>query len=950
MNDDNIIKVLINKKLNVYERNYHLIRVFMYHDEHESDTNGKIRTYKTIGVNSTATIKDMILLALKKFKLREEADYAYSLHSVFRGQEVERHENEPIQHILQMAQSSPEDIDFVLRRTWIGAGSAPRPPKTDASSSSGFGNNNENDLENILRHKPAFLTEDENAYYGTGDRARTMSTSSLQLDASSASASASSLQKPWGNTNGNGAPVPNGSHESLSQAMYSQQQDMSSSSSASLSATSSPYRSMNGSMENMQMVGKVPSSSPLPSEPGAQPNMQGQGYGYAQDMTGAGSSVGLGLNFGANGGAPPPPGMDAGAPPPGGYPQIQSRESSLRYSTEGIGIPSKSTRRSQSMDVRNQQPYPMNAAPHLSSPPSTNTLSLGRAEAETMVDQIFKRASSGELLGSSGALNLEGIGAGAPPPGDIQQQLQRESLLKMRSMPDFHSNGSMSSVPPPILNGGAGLVASPPPFGSPMYGDTGAMGGQGASMGVPIISARKGSLGVLENGSLVPYPLANDMNPGAVADPQMLAALRARPSSGSLGGGSPHSTLSRAPGAPGSTQGTLIRDGYASGGTWNNNLGPQQYYSMDRMSIRSATPSMYGTLRSTGDTPSIYGGGGIRSNFEYMEEYLEEIMKDNMNLEKLEYLEGLLRSAVKVPSSSTGGADGFGTLNSNAGGGATLGFLDSPPVFIGGASGSSRASKHAHHQSMGPYYPSSSGDSVYDDSGLSRILKTQRSQPELRHTSVSRMSTYSTASGYSGGSGGRRKSRTQSVSLKDVYSDIEADIETSLRKTMERGGGSSSSPSSSQPQQQQESTPPPPVPEKDASGVSSGGETDDAGAVASGARGAVRSSGTDSAVSVSSPIKKEVDAAVTPVAEEAEGGVEGKGAGEKVEVDSAIAMEKLKDAENLLSGLQKDLDVIVATAVVVFRVNEGIENPAMDSTTESGGGGTVPESEGGMVS
>lgn len=83
MTDDNIIKVIINKKLNLFEKNYHLIRIFMYD---ESDPTGRMRTYKTIGVNSNTTVGEIIAMAVKKFKLRDPSGYTYSLHSIFKGQ------------------------------------------------------------------------------------------------------------------------------------------------------------------------------------------------------------------------------------------------------------------------------------------------------------------------------------------------------------------------------------------------------------------------------------------------------------------------------------------------------------------------------------------------------------------------------------------------------------------------------------------------------------------------------------------------------------------------------------------------------------------------------------------------------------------------------------------------------------------------------------------------
>ncbi|KAJ3113284.1 hypothetical protein HDU96_003588 [Phlyctochytrium bullatum] len=123
MNDDKIIKVIINKKLNLFEKNYHLIRIFM---QDESDTSGKIRTYKTIGVNSNARIVDIIEIALKKFKLPPDPNISYTLCSVFKGSEIPRNPTECVLDVLMMAEGSPEDIDFILKKEWNGEGSMPR--------------------------------------------------------------------------------------------------------------------------------------------------------------------------------------------------------------------------------------------------------------------------------------------------------------------------------------------------------------------------------------------------------------------------------------------------------------------------------------------------------------------------------------------------------------------------------------------------------------------------------------------------------------------------------------------------------------------------------------------------------------------------------------------------------------------------------------------------------
>ncbi|KAJ3220117.1 hypothetical protein HDU67_006873 [Dinochytrium kinnereticum] len=131
MNDDKIIKVIINKKLNLFEKNYHLIRIFM---QDESDVSGKIKTYKTIGINSDAKVADIVEIALKKFKLPADPNFLYTLCSVFKGTEIPRNPAESILDILVMAEGSPEDIDLILRKEWLGEGSMPRSVTMNADS------------------------------------------------------------------------------------------------------------------------------------------------------------------------------------------------------------------------------------------------------------------------------------------------------------------------------------------------------------------------------------------------------------------------------------------------------------------------------------------------------------------------------------------------------------------------------------------------------------------------------------------------------------------------------------------------------------------------------------------------------------------------------------------------------------------------------------------------
>ncbi|RKO91496.1 hypothetical protein BDK51DRAFT_45614 [Blyttiomyces helicus] len=172
MNDDNLIKVLINKKLNLFEKNYHLVRIFMF-DEH--DATGKIRTYKTIGIGSEAVVTDLIELARKKFKLGAEDGVEYTVHSILNDEETLRDGSERVYSILMESKGSAEDMNFVLRRQRVPStrsvtatdgvsSSSPQPSPTEAplpsaQRNSGLGASLMSDLESILSSKPVFLEE-----------------------------------------------------------------------------------------------------------------------------------------------------------------------------------------------------------------------------------------------------------------------------------------------------------------------------------------------------------------------------------------------------------------------------------------------------------------------------------------------------------------------------------------------------------------------------------------------------------------------------------------------------------------------------------------------------------------------------------------------------------------------------------------------------------------------
>ncbi|KAJ3006425.1 UNVERIFIED_CONTAM: hypothetical protein HDU68_004069, partial [Siphonaria sp. JEL0065] len=76
MNDDNIIKVLINKRMNIFEKDFYLIRVYQLDT---SDPTGKARTYKTIGVKLNAVMEEVTDIVKEKFKVSNDINLKFYL-------------------------------------------------------------------------------------------------------------------------------------------------------------------------------------------------------------------------------------------------------------------------------------------------------------------------------------------------------------------------------------------------------------------------------------------------------------------------------------------------------------------------------------------------------------------------------------------------------------------------------------------------------------------------------------------------------------------------------------------------------------------------------------------------------------------------------------------------------------------------------------------------------
>ncbi|KAJ3037478.1 hypothetical protein HDV00_001653 [Rhizophlyctis rosea] len=164
MNDDNIIKVIINKQLNLFEKNFHLMRILLYADD---DPTGKMRQYKTIGASSESTVEEVVQLAVKKFKLPPTKGFVFTLVSNIKGEEIARDNSERILPLVKLAESGV-DVTFILRRTWTGPGAAPVDSMntTFANASPNANTSLMDDIKNILQHKPGFLDELPNTESG----------------------------------------------------------------------------------------------------------------------------------------------------------------------------------------------------------------------------------------------------------------------------------------------------------------------------------------------------------------------------------------------------------------------------------------------------------------------------------------------------------------------------------------------------------------------------------------------------------------------------------------------------------------------------------------------------------------------------------------------------------------------------------------------------------------
>ncbi|KAI9193370.1 uncharacterized protein BJ171DRAFT_268071 [Polychytrium aggregatum] len=149
MNDDNIIKFIINKKLNILHNNNHLVRIYMYDS---SDPHGKMRSYKTIPITNDMLVMEVIEVAKKKFKVGANQQVNYHLIARVETEELRLVPQEPMQPLFEAAGK----IEFVLWPEWTGSGSAPEKNETRKISDT-------DEIANLIASKPSFLQEVPNS-------------------------------------------------------------------------------------------------------------------------------------------------------------------------------------------------------------------------------------------------------------------------------------------------------------------------------------------------------------------------------------------------------------------------------------------------------------------------------------------------------------------------------------------------------------------------------------------------------------------------------------------------------------------------------------------------------------------------------------------------------------------------------------------------------------------
>ncbi|KAJ3388294.1 hypothetical protein HDU84_009879 [Entophlyctis sp. JEL0112] len=123
INDEQIIKIIINKNANLVELNdMRLLRVFMV-----DSTDEHARTYKTVSVSAEMTISALVSIAYKKFKILNDFVENYQVVTVGNTHETIRSPSELVHDVL--AEDGGQN-DFFLRKT----GSFEKSPELSSAS------------------------------------------------------------------------------------------------------------------------------------------------------------------------------------------------------------------------------------------------------------------------------------------------------------------------------------------------------------------------------------------------------------------------------------------------------------------------------------------------------------------------------------------------------------------------------------------------------------------------------------------------------------------------------------------------------------------------------------------------------------------------------------------------------------------------------------------------
>lgn len=155
MNDDNIIRVIINKEDASTSNQVFLARIFV---RHEGRAHTEEHVYKTLALAKTTTVGEAVSLALKKFRLLPSEDFVSCLYQKTREEEVLLPNNETLASVVNDQKDASENL-FVLAVKWAGEGPEPQDLYSLPQYSSAQRKSLAADINDILNLRPDFLND-----------------------------------------------------------------------------------------------------------------------------------------------------------------------------------------------------------------------------------------------------------------------------------------------------------------------------------------------------------------------------------------------------------------------------------------------------------------------------------------------------------------------------------------------------------------------------------------------------------------------------------------------------------------------------------------------------------------------------------------------------------------------------------------------------------------------